>query len=136
MSLSVAMPVQVPYTMGKQVSFDLIARGLYLLAASRALQQKDIKFAVLLTSAFTSAVVACLLSQPGDMILTETYKQQGEGGRGFRNVVGGIYRRRGIPGFFLGTSARLAHVVSIITTQLVIYDVVKVALGLPITGGH
>jgi solute carrier family 25 phosphate transporter 3 len=41
-----------------------------------------------------------------------------------------------VGGFFVGTGARLVHVVSIITSQLMVYDVVKQALGLPATGSH
>merc|ERR1719223_2327630 len=48
---------QVPYTMGKQVSFDLVAGLLYTLLA-----------------AFVASIFACITSQPGDMILTATYK--------------------------------------------------------------
>ena len=32
--------------------------------------------------------------------------------------------------------ARIAHVALIITSQLVVYDIVKQALNLPVTGSH
>jgi solute carrier family 25 phosphate transporter 3 len=47
-----------------------------------------------------------------------------------------IYKSRGIGGFFIGTQARLLHVVAIVTSQLVIYDAVKRLLGLAATGTH
>jgi solute carrier family 25 phosphate transporter 3 len=48
-----------------------------------------------------------------------------------------IYKTQGgVPGFFTGTGARIIHVSTIITSQLVIYDIVKQLLGLPATGSH
>ena len=36
--------------------------------------------------------------------------------------------KNGLSGFYVGTSARIFHVASIITTQLVLYDIIKVRL--------
>ena len=69
------------------------------------------------------------------MILTATCKASSQN-KGFGRVVSGIYSSHGVGGFYLGLQARLAHVASIITSQLVIYDIVKAALGLPVTGAH
>ena len=68
------------------------------------------------------------------MILTETYKSATPGK--FSNVLETIWVRGGVPEFFVGTCARIVHVGLIITSQLVIYDLVKQALGLPATGSH
>jgi len=132
--LGAMLTKQVPYTMGKQVTFDFAARMLYACAVRHALRDREVKMAVSFSAAFVASIVACLLSQPGDMILTATYKQTDSQGLG--GVIREIYRKRGLAGFFLGTSARLAHVASIVTTQLVLYDMIKVVLGLPLTGGH
>lgn len=87
------------------------------------------------------------------MILTATYKGGShghghapavkdtiagaeKGSKSFAVAVEGIYKQYGWQGFFMGLQARLAHVASIITSQLVLYDIVKVALGLPVTGSH
>jgi solute carrier family 25 (mitochondrial phosphate transporter), member 3 len=86
-------------------------------------------------SAFCASIVACLCSQPGDMILTETYKEEGKP-KAFPSVVRDMYARGGIPEFFRGTGARIVHVGMIITSQLVVYDLVKQLLGLPATGSH
>lgn len=110
-----------------------------------------------------ASLVACLLSQPGDMILTETYKPvkavddnnnnpieqlldriRGNGAGeadaadkvSFGQVISNINGRGGVGEFFRGTQARIVHVGMIITSQLVIYDLVKQALGLPATGSH
>jgi len=127
---------QVPYTMAKQVSFDIVAGLLYsyLTSKSEGLNVDDLKWVVSVVSAFVASLFACIFSQPGDMILTETYK--GKSGDGFFGVVRNIYSKGGPAAFFTGTGARILHVSSIITSQLVIYDIVKQLLGLPATGSH
>jgi solute carrier family 25 phosphate transporter 3 len=94
-----------------------------------------------------ASVMACLLSQPGDVILTETYKG-GESDdatkkRSLAEISSTIYARNSnegiflaLSGFFTGLQARFVHVGMIITSQLVIYDLVKQLLGLPATGSH
>lgn len=128
---------QVPYTMAKQVSFDIVAGLLYSYLASKdggSVNIDDLKWVVSVTSAFVASLFACIASQPGDMILTETYK--GKSTNGFFGVVSNIYNKGGVANFFTGTGARILHVSTIITSQLVIYDIVKQLLGLPATGSH
>mmetsp|Transcript_116558 Transcript_116558/g.336690 ORF Transcript_116558/g.336690 Transcript_116558/m.336690 type:complete len:319 (-) Transcript_116558:494-1450(-) len=123
---------QVPYTFGKQVSFDIIAATLYSVFSK--ISENVNKWVVSVCAAFCASLVACILSQPGDMILTETYKGSEPGS--FGKVLNTISERGGIPEFFRGTGARIVHVSTIITSQLVIYDIVKQMLGLPATGSH
>ena len=92
------------------------------------------KWLVSVSAAFCASIVACLFSQPGDMILTETYK--GDDAGSFGQVLQKIHQRGGLGEFFRGTQARIVHVGMIITSQLVIYDIVKQLLGLPATGSH
>ena len=84
------------------------------------------------------------------MILTATYGGGGHGhshnvensgsssgeDKSFNSVVSSIYKKYGLAGFYMGLQARLAHVASIITSQLVMYDILKTALGLSATGSH
>jgi solute carrier family 25 phosphate transporter 3 len=126
---------QIPYTMMKQVTFDIFATLLYSLAAKFDLSDMDgLKILISFAAAFCASVLACIGSQPGDMLLTQTYR--GSSNRGVRRIAADIYKADGIGGFFTGTGARLVHVVSIITTQLMIYDFVKQGLGLPASGSH
>lgn len=154
---------QVPYTFGKQVTFDVVAKFVYgILNEKQSLSDTISKFVhpkwvVSVIAAMIASVMACLLSQPGDVILTETYKGANEKGttqnnnnkssevksRGLAEVSGSIYARhgdggiiKGISGFYTGLYARLVHVGMIITSQLIIYDLVKQLLGLPATGSH
>jgi solute carrier family 25 phosphate transporter 3 len=133
--MSAMLAKQVPYTMAKQVSFDVFAGLLYsMLQKNEKFTPDDIKWLVSVTAAFIASIFACIFSQPGDMILTETYK--GKSGQGFFGVIDSIYKKGGLSAFFTGTGARILHVSSIITSQLVIYDIVKQLLGLPATGKH
>ncbi|GKY91950.1 hypothetical protein MPSEU_000166600 [Mayamaea pseudoterrestris] len=149
---------QVPYTFGKQVSFDMFASALYIFLHSLQenvsyLTDSTVKWAVSVIAAFCASIVACIFSQPGDMILTETYRPQKaavtSSRRGrvgtpvpkppqstFSQIVGNLYKEGGVSQFFTGTQARIVHVGLIITSQLVIYDIVKQLLGLPATGSH
>jgi solute carrier family 25 (mitochondrial phosphate transporter), member 3 len=158
---------QIPYTLGKQVSFDVFAGMLYAFfhsiqdTMSSAITDTQIKWAVSISAAFMASIVACIFSQPGDMILTETYKKgkhsvsssnmsrriatkrgtatvaaSAKQERSFTDVIRTIYAKNGLATFFTGTGARIVHVGLIITSQLVIYDVVKQLLGLPATGSH
>eukprot|EP00956_Cyclotella_meneghiniana_P042761 scaffold249312_cov72-Cyclotella_meneghiniana.AAC.10 len=151
---------QVPYTFGKQVTFDVVAKFVYGVldekpsvadAISKVLQPKWVVSAI---AAMIASVMACLLSQPGDVILTETYKgadekssnsknQPSPKNRGLSEVSASIFERhsdegliQGLSGFYTGLYARLVHVGMIITSQLIIYDLVKQLLGLPATGSH
>lgn len=121
--------------MAKQVSFDVFAGLFYSLWQEiKNLPPETLKWLVSISAAFCASIFACIFSQPGDVILTETYKSSD--GKSFRQVVQEIHGRRGISTFFTGTGARILHVGMIITSQLVIYDLVKQLLGLPATGSH
>ena len=121
--------------MSKQVSFDIFAVILYSLASKfKETKSLNLKWVISLTSAFLASILACLSSQPGDMILTTSY--QSTTGKNVFKIINQIYTQHGLAGFFIGTQALIAHVASIITSQLVLYDIIKLALGLPITGSH
>ena len=122
--------------MTKQVTFDVFAGLLYSLAAAVSLSAADVKMEVAIGAAFLASILSCITSQPGDVILTDTYKLKGPTDSKFTDVVSGIYKDFGIGGFFAGITARFFHVGAIITSQLVLYDIMKQALGLPATGSH
>ena len=128
---------QVPYTAAKQVSFDLFSGFLYGLALQYSLLVADVKTEVEFFAALLASILACLASHPGDVVLTATYKggpTRNSGGVG--EVIGSLYKQNGLGTFFSGITARFFHVGAIITSQLVLYDVIKQILGLPATGTH
>ena len=129
---------QIPYTMGKQVSFDIISKATRKVFINVLGEQtvEDLPWLVSVCSAFVTSIIACVCSQPGDMILTYTYKSGGKDAKDIVSVARRIEKERGMGGFFLGLQARLAHVAFIITSQLTSYDALKQLLGLPSTGSH
>ena len=129
---------QIPYTMGKQVSFDIISKAIRRVFINLLGEQmvEDYPWLVSVCAAFVTSIIACICSQPGDMILTYTYKSGGNDANDIVSVTNRIYKQRGLGGFILGLQARLAHVAFIITSQLTSYDALKVLLGLPSTGSH
>ena len=131
---------QVPYTMTKQVAFDFITSFLYqLLAAVRSATELSTatKIGITWGAGALTSVLSCIASQPGDVVLTETYKSHGKGGNASLSAIcARIYKTEGLAGFFVGLNARLAHVGGIITSQLACYDYVKQTLGLAATGSH
>ena len=131
--LGAMLSKQVPYTFAKQVSFDRIAALLYSLAAGASLSVSDVKLEVSFAAAFMASVLACILSHPGDVLLTRTYKNA-ESKLSLGDAFVDVYQTQGVQGFFAGLSARFVHVGAIITSQLVLYDTVKQLLGLPATG--
>jgi solute carrier family 25 phosphate transporter 3 len=134
---------QVPYTAVKQVCFDLITAVLYGFGEAtlnKKLIDTQWAWVISITAAFFTSVLSCLASQPGDMIMTAMCKGHdckiGHPRIGTFGAINTIYSEHGLGGFFIGTRTRLLHVVSIVTTQLVIYDTMKRALGLAATGSH
>lgn len=123
-------------TMTKQVTFDVFAGMLYSAAAALNLAAASVKLEVEVGAAFLASILSCISSQPGDVILTDTYKLKGREQMKFTDVVSDIYKDQGIGGFFAGMTARFFHVGVIITSQLVLYDIIKQMLGLPATGSH
>lgn len=132
--LGAMLSKQVPYTMAKQVSFDVFASMLYALYMTNtiiSLPQSEIALGIEIGAAFLASVIACIASHPGDVLLTATYNQVDNTSRGLGSTISKVYDDGGIFAFFRGIKARFFHVGCIITFQLVIYDQIKQLLGLP-----
>jgi len=124
---------QVPYTITKQCSFDLFATTISIQAASilSTLPSEEVRFLSTVTAAFLASILACTVSQPGDVILTRKFKENSS--ESAVDLAKNIFQNQGLGGFYTGYGARLAHVASIVTSQLVLYDFIKQLLGLPAT---
>lgn len=130
---SAMLSKQVPYTFGKQVTFDELSAWLYHIGETKlGLLDEEMHFQVSVTAAFLASIAACVLSHPGDVILTATYKSAER--LSLQQTYTKISSEVGLQGFTAGLSARFVHVGAIITTQLVLYDIIKQLLGLPATG--
>jgi solute carrier family 25 phosphate transporter 3 len=116
---------QVPYTITKNVSFDVFTRLFYAcLRNAEVTIGATIKFAVPLVSAMLASLLSAISSQPGDVLLSLVNAH--EGNKRTNNFLKEIWMSEdGLKGLFVGMKARFLHVGVIVTTQLLIYDVVK-----------
>ncbi len=132
-SLPAMLSKQVPYTITKNVSFDLVTKIAYGAVAGWGLAiGSRIKFVIPLVSAMLASVLSCISSQPGDMLLSVVNAQQGK--MTTRDFSKEIIAKHGVKGFFVGMRERFLHVGVIVTVQLLIYDFVKRLVGIPATG--
>lgn len=124
---------QVPYTVTKNVSFDLITTSAYCAVAGlgRIICGRT-KFVIPLLSAMIASVLSCISSQPGDMLLSVINAHKGK--LTTRDHIRSILKEKGIGGFFVGIQERFVHVGLIVTLQLLIYDIVKRLVGITATG--
>lgn len=124
---------QVPYTITKNVSFDMITTMAYATVASWgwAISGKT-KVMIPLFSAMMASVLSCISSQPGDMLLSVVSAHEGE--KKVLDFYREIVNERGLQGLFVGMGERFVHVGLIVTVQLLIYDFVKRLCGIAATG--
>lgn len=125
---------QVPYTITKNVSFDVLTKSFYaiLRAQGMALTAASM-FTIPLISAVLSSVLSTITSQPGDMVLSLVNAHKGD--RRPSEIFNSILKSpRGFGGFFVGFRTRLLHVGLTVTIQLLVYDYVKRICGIAATG--
>lgn len=163
--LPAVLAKQVPYTVTKLVTFDVLSR-----AAKRAVSQYfgggaggrgsgdvgagRIGVGVNMACAVVAGALSSLASQPGDSLLSALHSEgrssstsrrdrSGES-RGLKHgrkhkrdkqesvvrAMVRIARKAGILGLFRGAGARMMHVTSIVTVQLLIYQYVKELVGI------
>lgn len=127
---------QLPYTIVQLCGFELLTRLFYSWEWTAALLANPSPWQWLVSfgSALVTGIVASLASQPGDVILSRVNKDRSS--KPVLTQMTDAVKELGIRGLFCGTKARLLHVGTIVTIQLVIYDLVKQACGLPATGAH
>ena len=114
---------QLPYTATKQVTFDAL---IDVASSSAPLLPR---WASTAAAAASAAVLSTIASQPGDAILSEVSKAD-EGDEGSGSIKRAI-DTLGAAGLVRGLRARLVQVGVIVTVQLVLYDTLKHAFGVP-----
>lgn len=131
--LPAVLAKQVPYTVTKLVSFDMLTR-----AARQAGGRGGV--GVTVACAVAAGMLSSLASQPGDSLLSALHSERRDisaaGGNGAREgepvsaALARIARDAGLSGLFRGTAARMLHVTAIVTLQLLIYQSVKNMVGI------
>ena len=120
---------QLPYTATKQVTFDALVD-----AAGKASPLLP-RWVSTAGAAAVAAVLSTLASQPGDAILSEVSQSSDAGnaadGTGQDGSIRAAVAKLGVAGLARGLRARLVQVGVIVTVQLVLYDTLKHAFGVP-----
>jgi solute carrier family 25 (mitochondrial phosphate transporter), member 3 len=124
---------QVPYTISKNVAFDVLTRASYGLWRTGGWRVTNTcKIVIPLICAIFTSVLATLGSQPGDVLLSLVNAH--EGNKRTNDFVRELWPQGGIRAFFVGTKSRLLHVGIIVTLQLILYDTIKRLAGIAATG--
>mmetsp|Transcript_26660 Transcript_26660/g.40321 ORF Transcript_26660/g.40321 Transcript_26660/m.40321 type:complete len:222 (+) Transcript_26660:803-1468(+) len=127
---------QIPYTISKNVAFDILTKmgySLLVTGGSTVALTRGAKLGIPFTSALITSVLATLFSQPGDYLLSLTNAHEGNRKR-TRHMISDILRASGPGGFFIGIKTRFLHVGTIVTVQLMLYDIIKRMVGIAATG--
>lgn len=125
---------QVPYTISKNVAFDILTRMSYGAMQTWGMAVTGVtKVLIPLVCAFITSVLSTISSQPGDMLLSLVNAHEGTKRTNdfMRDILKGDW---GIKGFFVGVKSRFLHVGIIVTTQLILYDFIKRLVGVAATG--
>eukprot|EP00290_Baffinella_frigidus_P000860 CAMPEP_0180174280 /NCGR_PEP_ID=MMETSP0986-20121125/36061_1 /TAXON_ID=697907 /ORGANISM="non described non described, Strain CCMP2293" /LENGTH=341 /DNA_ID=CAMNT_0022126597 /DNA_START=114 /DNA_END=1139 /DNA_ORIENTATION=- len=121
----------VPYSVVQLVSYEILTSQAYALLADQGVRpDASLKLLVSLGCSLVAATLSSLASQPGDSVLSEVNK--GADGADIASILSTF----GPADYFRGTGARLVHMLSIVSTQLVLYDEIKQLVGLAATGAH
>jgi solute carrier family 25 phosphate transporter 3 len=125
---------QVPYTVTKNVSFDVLTKSFYEMLRTQGMSLTTATmFTIPLVSAVLASILSTVTSQPGDMVLSLVNAHKGD--RRASEIFQSILKSpRGIGGLFVGFKTRLLHVGVTVTIQLMVYDFVKRLCGIAATG--
>lgn len=126
---------QVPYTITKNGSFDIVTRAAYgFLRNTGTAISPRLKVGISVMAGALASILSCVASQPGDMLLSLQNAHVGERRR-TRDIISDILRsNRGISGFMVGIKTRFLHVGVTVTLQLFLYDSIKQLCGIAATG--
>jgi len=132
-------------------TFELVTSNIYAQLEAAGLSEAVAPYRIVVTfaAALTAAILSSLASQPGDTLLSAVNKSakaaiSSDGGSsvssgGTLAIMKDTLASVGVQGLFVGTKARLLHVGVIVVIQLLAYDIIKAACGIPVTGmsgGH
>ncbi|KAK5581876.1 hypothetical protein RB653_003456 [Dictyostelium firmibasis] len=122
----------IPYTMAKFAVFEFTAENVYKGLAASGTPKESLtdgqKLSVSLGSGIVAGIVAAIVSQPADTILSKINQEKTDGG--VVKAIGNIVKRLGVRGLFLGLPTRCFMVGTLTAGQFFIYDGIKQMLGL------
>jgi solute carrier family 25 phosphate transporter 3 len=138
---------QLPYTVVSLCSFELLSQAIYdqmdILGYNLELEAQ-LRPLVTVAASAIAASLSAVASQPGDSLLSRVNSRKktmttGGTSTGSTGPTPSLFeeaREMGLSGLFSGLPVRFAHCISIVVTQLVVYDAIKQSLGIAAAGGH
>lgn len=125
---------QIPYTMAKFVVYEAVAEQIYAgIGTPKEKLANSTNTGINLGSGMIAGVVAAIISQPADTLLSKINKQKGAAGEGIVSRLVALAGQLGPRGLFLGLGARCVMVGTLTAGQFAIYGDIKRVLGA--TGG-
>jgi len=122
---------QVPYTMAKFGVFEWVSGRVYELYPKEKMNDAQ-QLVVSLGGGITAGLVAAVISQPADTVLSVINKTKTTEPMG--TAIIRIIRELGVAKLFTGLGTRCVMVGTLTAGQFFIYDYIKILFGLPTTG--
>ncbi|KAF9092141.1 mitochondrial phosphate carrier protein [Mortierella sp. AM989] len=118
---------QIPYTMAKFVVFERASETILAAAGPKEKLSAGTLTSISLTSGLIAGIVAAIVSQPADTLLSKINKTSGAGS--IMSRLAGLARELGVKGLFLGLGPRIVMVGTLTAFQFAIYTDLRKALG-------
>ncbi|KAG8623258.1 hypothetical protein KVT40_008234 [Elsinoe batatas] len=126
---------QVPYTMMKFASFEVIVEKIYdRLPGSKSDYGKGAQTAVAFSGGYLAGILCAIVSHPADVMVSKLNAGR-KPGEAFGAAMGRIYKDIGFGGLWNGLPVRIVMIGTLTGLQWMIYDSFKIFMGLPTTGG-
>lgn len=150
-ALFIGLPVMlmrnVPYTMVQLSTFELLTKSIYSNIGQIGITVEhaaDYKIVITAFAALVAAFFSTIASQPGDTLFAIVNKEsrikitepndetmlQAATDTGLFSMLSGSIQDLGIVGLYKGTIARMIHIATMLVIQLVVYDYIKLTLGI------
>lgn len=125
---------QIPYTMCKFTSFEMIVQSIYRRIKTpkdqlSSLQQISVSF----LGGYLAGILCAIVSHPADVMVSKINSEKKEG-ESMVQASKRIYKAIGFGGLWNGLFVRIVMVGTLTSFQWLIYDSFKVKVGLPTTG--
>ncbi|KAG6907884.1 hypothetical protein DXG01_007048 [Tephrocybe rancida] len=123
---------QIPYAIGQFTVNELCHEFIYrsMTPETRKNLSSTANFSIALGSGITAGFAAAILSQPADTLLSQINKGHGPTGSMVYRL-GVLAREAGFKGLFAGLGPRMIMTAGLVSSQFLMYDAIKIALGAP-----
>ncbi|KAG5638726.1 hypothetical protein H0H81_010709 [Sphagnurus paluster] len=122
---------QIPYAIGQFTVNEFCHEAIYRsFPSARSSTSSTLNLSIALGSGITAGFAAAILSQPADTLLSQINKGYGpKGSMVYR--LGYLAREAGFRGLFVGLGPRMIMTAGLVSSQFLMYDGIKKALGAP-----